>query len=125
MTRDEIMGLSGRKFNLKMAEFVGLKPRMVRSPKFSGAFATKQDGWIAPDGTIYLKLPDFENDHNAVRLVLAEVERRGQHVTFVGVLEDIIWPEPVGIDEVGVAWGLLNAAPRQICQSALLAVEVA
>ncbi len=112
MTREEIMALEGRELDAAVAEKV--MGRTVRPSVSSVGF------WEIESPVSYFEGQHYSTDHNAARLVLAEIEKRGLDVTFVGVLEDIIWPEPVGIDEVGVAWGLLNATPAQICRAALL-----
>ena len=115
MTRNEILALTGRELDESVLE---------RVMGYKRSDSVVLSGWYAL-GSAFLvsSVPRYSTDHNAARRVLAEIEKRGLDVTFVGALEDIIWPEPVGIDEVGVAWGLLNATPAQICQAALLAVE--
>lgn len=120
MTRDEIMGLSGRELDKVVA--LSLFGPVVWST--DGMFLLFADGqsWRG-------SVPHYSTDHNAARLVLAEVERRDVSCPFMRDLFRLLFGESeMGwIDTASIDWkqglGILNATPTQICQAALLAVE--
>lgn len=87
----------------------------------------EEDGsiwWRTPEGLLSVgDPPSFTTDHNAARLVLAEVERRALTTRFVSKLFKINWPRAIDDDPIDF-WNVLNATPEQICEAAIAAGEV-
>lgn len=144
MTRDEILALDGRELDAAVAEKVMLfrvdQDESGRSfilsevnyKLFGLSIIWSQRGeWYRVTGAKDELFPKAElvkrysSDANAARLVLAEVEGRGDEYAMVRALRVVEPSLPdVGLEygEIQV-WQVLRLAPKQICQAALLAVE--
>lgn len=104
MSRDEILALSGRELDAAVAEKV---MRTSADLMQIGAYS------------------EFSTDANAARLVLAEVERRGDEYALVRGLRVVEPSLPDVTLEYGEhqVWDVLKLTPKQLCHAALLAVE--
>lgn len=123
MTRDEILALDGRELDAAVGQIMfGWEP--VPDGTVPGL---RGIGWYKhahEPGAYVCGFDEYSSDRNAARLVLAEVERRGDEYAMVRVLRVVEPSLPdVGLEygEIQV-WQVLRLTPKQLCQAALLAV---
>jgi hypothetical protein len=123
MTRTEIMALDSHALDVAVAEMV-MGWKLWRSPV---AKTKKPDCWSTKSRrspTIMIRGWKPSRDHNQVREVLAEIEKRGLEDKFCVNLGFLLMCESNGYPKTWrIQWQLLTANPKLICRAALLALS--
>ena len=112
----EIAKLSGRELDAEVMRKVMGKEYVYPDAN------TNVISWEDTETGLIHPVPKFHKDYNAVRQVIEEIQRRGLHIKFIGILEELTDPD----DKLWMfeqKWELLKAPAPTLCRAAIMAAE--